>query len=474
MREPRCGGRWIFCCFLAITSGAACSDDVADDDGAAGKGGTAGVAGRNGGASGIAGSPPASGGHSGGEGGTAGGAGGGPEGGAGESGTIACGDAGQGVGGSTPVGGVGGDAGGGVGGVGGDAGSGGSGGKEAPSVEWLGACLPLDLSEDGRTVLAREGVWRAETGWLLPPDLPGGTDSSVPSALSKNGEIVFGLSSSDLGDELYRWEVDGVADGLGVTHEVYAANDDGSVWVGFDASDTAILWSEANGYVPLQDLDLVIYPDDRYRNATISSDGTIVTASGYWQTSDSFLYSTTHSFPSWRDIHHVTAMSGDGLRIAFHLLRFGSNLGAVRRTDGSPGGSGLPCTYVPDEDDALDPGGTPCSTSHVGMTDLDYLGQTGVAAEWANEDYLDWGANTLFEILYWSGAPPLIPLREKLAQHGLTVPIPGGRLAGNSRTELIWPGGEETYPPFFISADGRTFLGIALHDAIAQCFLARI
>lgn len=80
--------------------------------------------------------------------------------------------------------------------------------RDDPRVTWLGPCTPIDLSEDGNTALAREGVWNAETGWTALPDLPGGTVSNTPVVLSGDGRVVFGVSNSELGWQVYRWTRD--------------------------------------------------------------------------------------------------------------------------------------------------------------------------------------------------------------------------------------------------------------------------
>lgn len=145
---------------------------------------------------------------------------------------------------------------------GGEGGAGGGGSEER--LLWLGTCTPLDLSDDGQTLLAREGVWTEQSGWVSLPDLPGGEVRNTPRVLSGDGRVVYGSSSSALGDEIYRWTADGGIQGLGqlylddgglepnevpsATHSIDTTRD-GSLLVGFDSSGEATLfrWTASEG-----------------------------------------------------------------------------------------------------------------------------------------------------------------------------------------------------------------------------------
>ena len=102
--------------------------------------------------------------------------------------------------------------------------------------------------------------WTQSSGWVGLGFLPGG-DSSGASAASADGSVIVGQSNSSAGTEAFRWTADGGMVGLGDlpggNHygDARAVSDDGSVIVGMSSSSVggnrAFRWTQSSGMVPL-------------------------------------------------------------------------------------------------------------------------------------------------------------------------------------------------------------------------------
>jgi cysteine-rich repeat protein len=276
--------------------------------------------------------------------GGASGAGGADQGGAaGEAGFDGGGDGGNEAGGSD-----------GIGGSPGGEGQGGSGGSEecppnskldSPRVNWLGACTPIDLSDDGSIVLAHEGIWSAESGWSPLPELSAEA-TDTPVLLSGDGKVVFGCSRSESGSELYRWTAEAGITGLGAPcpfgsgeyADTLGTNADGSTLVTcgvIDNSSVVLRWTPNDGFQVVEGTsssDVCLN-----HSVSLSSNGVTLVADRSLDPVEGFLYiesSTTVSV--LRDLvttqAMVSAVSGDGRVVADYYkpasLDFGASIDA--------------------------------------------------------------------------------------------------------------------------------------------------
>ena len=113
-------------------------------------------------------------------------------------------------------------------------------------------------------------------------DLPGGTFSSTAMAVSADGHVVVGYSSSSNGTQAFRWTQATGMIGLGdlpggnFASYAFAVSADGSVIVGYSSSSNgtqAFRWTQATGIVGLGDLP----GGDLYSIASgVSADGGVI------------------------------------------------------------------------------------------------------------------------------------------------------------------------------------------------------
>lgn len=124
-----------------------------------------------------------------------------------------------------------------------------------------------DVSHDGSVVVGAGTIgsfrWTAADGIVALPDLPGGTLAGSAFAVSGDGTVIGGYSSSTSGEEAFRWTqatgMVGLGDlaGGGFGSRIYGASLDGAVLVGYGASASgteAMYWTQATGMVGVGDL----------------------------------------------------------------------------------------------------------------------------------------------------------------------------------------------------------------------------
>jgi cysteine-rich repeat protein len=333
-----------------------------------------------------------------------------------------------------------------MGGNGGASGMAGASGGEGAVPIWLGACEPRDLSDDGQTVLASHGVWTKSTGWVRLPDLPGGAVQSTGHVLSGDGQVVFGSSSSALGNEIFRWTAEDGIEGLGqlydsaehIPTEIPRAihsmdtNERGDLLIGAGFPDTCGLfsWTRETGVVPF---------DDQYHelvaptSVLLSANGTTLAFSNGGVISPLPVTMLGASVP-WKEF--PSAISGDGLVVAF-----ASRWNSGRR----PFGNGICLLSL----------GSRCE-SGLTVLGLDRTGSSAVGSEFIGTG----GVHTHFASFFWSAQYGIEFLHEALARRGIFVDI--------------LPDAEP-----MIATDGHHVLAIGNHrDASGarrpECFLANI
>ncbi len=355
-------------------------------------------------------------------------------------------DAGGGTGGTSSGGGATGGGGASNGGSGatsggGAAGSGGTGGTAA-DVTWLGPCNPLGLSNDGMTVLAEQGVWRESTGWQAPPELAGGSVQSTVRALSADGNVVFGSSSSAIGNELYRWTIGGAVEPFGVTYTPLATNLDGTVMLALDndSGGTPLRWTPTGGFAGLAHFDEDMSPS--YMEAQLSEAGDVA-----YFTQDRMVWPWTLSggLELSQDHFRNTALTGDGRKPA-RLFLFGE-WDSIEGTGTCLSGGGVGSLYMAPPDSCDD------NDETVVITDFDATGKRAVGIEYhVGDPYYQF---------FWSEAHGMRKLRDVLPPGlaSLDRPPTADRLDGQLR-----------HGPF-VSADGHTVLA---QDAQGACFLAPV
>lgn len=151
--------------------------------------------------------------------------------------------------------------------------------------------------------------WTQFTGMMTIGELPGGQIRSAAHAISGNGQIIVGESSSAMGirSEAFRWTVAegmvGLGDLPGGTFDsiAWAVSSNGAVVVGCSQSaqgNEAFRWTQTTGMVPLSDLPGGDFSSIAYG---VSSDGSVVVGRGY---SGAFNNPGTHEAFRW------TAQSG--------------------------------------------------------------------------------------------------------------------------------------------------------------------
>jgi cysteine-rich repeat protein len=205
------------------------------------------------------------------------------------------------------------------GGAGGESGAGG----DDNAARWLGPCAPLDISDDARTVLAHEGLWTRAGGWEVLPDLPGGDESNVPLALSRDGHVVFGISGSALGNELYRWTRETGTVGLGITYlpnKALATNADGTVLAGWIGQYLLpFRWTLAGGLVELPIDVTAVDGSESPDYVSLSNDGkTALYDSAYEFSEGPFIWKQESGWLNEFNFQPSfgSALAGSGLRVS--------------------------------------------------------------------------------------------------------------------------------------------------------------
>jgi hypothetical protein len=337
-------------------------------------------------------------------------------------------------------------------GVAGNPDMGGAGGAAelAPQLTWLGPCAPLGLSNDGKTVLAEQGVWRSETGWVAPPELEGGEVQSSVRALSANGNVAFGSSSSQLGGELYRWTIGGAVEPLGVTDMPLATNLDGTVLLALRAEadyGAPVRWTSGGGFATLDFTDPV--DADWFSFAPMEA---------YLSEAGDLAYMTQH-----RDVfrwtpatgaalqyapgghNRVTSLTGDGRKPAVVTLI--GDWASIEATGTCLlGGPYLAYMAPPDS----------CPDQEVTLinTDYDATGKRSVGVQYEGGDAHDQ--------YYFSEARGMRKLKDVLPLDANIKPAPS--LSGDAELTDVRHGP-------FLSADGLTVLSQATNG---ECFLASV
>ncbi len=329
-------------------------------------------------------------------------------------------------------------------------GAGAGGAEAAQHLTWLGPCAPLGLSNDGKTVLAEQGVWRSETGWTAPPELEGGDVQSSVRALSADGTVVFGSSSSELGSELYRWTIAGAVEPLGVTDMPLATNLDGTVLLALREEvdhGAPVRWTSAVGFTklaftPSVDADWFSYaPMEAY----LSEAGDLAYLT---QKRDVFRWtSATGAELQYGPGGHnrVTALTGDGRKPA--VLTLVGNWVSIEATGTClMGGPYLMYMAPPDS----------CPDQDITLitTDYDATGKRSVGVQYEG--------GTASLQYYWSEARGMRNLRDVLPPD-VTVKTDPPATGDLELTDV-------RHGPF-LSADGLTVLSQA---ANGECFLADV
>lgn len=203
---------------------------------------------------------------------------------------------------------------------------------DSPNVKWLGACAPVDLSDDGKTVLALEGVWRADTGWQPLPGLASAA-TSTPMLLSGDGNVVFGCGRSGSASELYRWTAAGGVVGLGSPcanvageyAERLGTNFDGSVLVscGHLGESSLGRWTAGGGFQAVEtggSSNVCLHG-----SVSMSANGATMVADSEFDGNGLNNMFYVESSTTVTVVHEivpthpmVTAVSGDGRRVAIY------------------------------------------------------------------------------------------------------------------------------------------------------------
>lgn len=173
-------------------------------------------------------------------------------------------------------------------------------------------------------------------------DLPGGQFESGATAVSADGSVVVGWSSSSSGEtEAFRWQsgiMIGLGDLPGGKFESYAAgiSSDGSTIVGYSSSENSKDWSQGKEACVWQDGSLKGLGDlsgDAFISSanSVNADGTIIVGSGFTGTNDAC---------RWQDGDLLALeglLDGKGERIANGISTDGSLIvgySASSRSDG--------------------------------------------------------------------------------------------------------------------------------------------
>ncbi len=182
-----------------------------------------------------------------------------------------------------------------------------------------------DISSDGSVVVGLdtptdavfEGFrWTEAEGVVGIGDLSGGTFSSTANAVSGDGTVIVGASSSEFGvlNEAYRWTQEGGMVGLGdlpggdIFSMAWGVSDDGKVIVGEGDSDQgqeAFRWTEETGMVGLGNLP---GGTSNSEALAVSGDGSLVVGrsdfDGFLGFGFAFIWDETHGM---RELQQVLA-----------------------------------------------------------------------------------------------------------------------------------------------------------------------
>jgi hypothetical protein len=273
------------------------------------------------------------------------------------------------------------------------------------------------LSDDGRTVLANEGVWSESAGWITLPNLPGAVSSNWPFVLSGDGRVVFGYNGA-----LYRWTADGgtvaLADNpslapvliqqqTGYQHH-FGTNTDGSVLIGCGNPESLRRWTEADGFteVPVT-MDLVgcggwVHTSSDARTVTYGADESFfdvaVAKANDSGGFDRLPFDSTEVTVLNYGLAVPTAISGDGRYVA----------GYARRSSG----------YLKfDQCLSTNGGGPACHDAAANQLVLgfDHAGDAAVGQELPGGG----GARCPFGTFYWSRADGIRFVSDLLFERGL-------------------------------------------------------
>jgi probable HAF family extracellular repeat protein len=134
----------------------------------------------------------------------------------------------------------------------------GFGGSNAAGISADGSVIAGTMNNSDRPVR-----WKQDEGFQLLGDLPGGLSGGAALAVSVNGDVLVGTSTSELGPEAFRWtESDGMI-GLGdlpggsFESRALAVSGDGAVIVGYSYTargKEAFIWDEEHGMRGLLDV----------------------------------------------------------------------------------------------------------------------------------------------------------------------------------------------------------------------------
>jgi hypothetical protein len=296
------------------------------------------------------------------------------------------------------------------------------------NVRWLGPCTPIALSDDAQTVLALEGVWTEGTGWIPLPDLPGGEISNVPRTLSGNGRVVYGSSGSELGDEIYRFDVSTrTIEGLGQryfssvgggatwrpeTLRTIDTNEDGSVLVGYGSDPEHFRWTASGGFSDILNGGTT-NPGTGPDAVVLSSNGeTAIFSADLWPEITSSQPVSLASEQYVGTVVYPAAVSGDGKWYTIGGMNF--------MPDAAPH-----CVY-----------GDNCWITSFAIFDLDYDGRAGVGMQGWDGDRRPVGT------FYWWRPDRVRYLHEALFDNSVLVDV-------------------DILSRAAINADGRSVLGTA-------------
>jgi len=172
--------------------------------------------------------------------------------------------------------------------------------------------------------------WTAQTGLVPLGDLPGGSYFSAATDVSADGSVVVGFSTSDLpNSEAFRWTAQDGMVGLGAARSsARAVSTDGSVIVGDIGSLVRpFRWTAQSGLVNLG------LPSGGAIQATaqdVSSDGNMIVGAGIKPSGDAYAY-------VWREgsgFQNLETLSGDTISVAREVSADGNRIvGYSRRAD---------------------------------------------------------------------------------------------------------------------------------------------
>ncbi len=229
--------------------------------------------------------------------------------------------------------------------------------------------------------------WTSTSGMVGLGDLPGGNFESVAFGVSSDGSVIAGYSSSAVSfasyedfTEAFRWTNDGGMVGLGdlpggfFNGVAYAVSSDGQVIVGksssaasfasYEGNMEAFLWTSLGGMVGLGDL-----PGGSFNSSAsaVSADGSIIVGEGMTDLGyTAFIWDEAHGMRNLQDVlvnechlnltgwqlWNATGISADGLTI----VGYGVNpSGSTEAWVATLPKSVFPCTAPPDFELSVSP-----------------------------------------------------------------------------------------------------------------------